>query len=155
MFGFHGFGEFVSYGQHGHHSPNYLVMGLATAVGLTGLLLSYLFYSPKAIFNAQNVINTFKPLHNLFSNKWYFDELYGFLSGSIYLVFANLCSWFDKNVIDGLVNLTAFSVSSTGSVLRVLQQGRVQSYLTIMTFCTVLFFAWLWMQLSNAAGPLG
>ena len=83
------------------------------------------------MFSADAVRRCAQPLYTLFDRKWYFDELYSGLIRGAYLTFASVSSWFDTNVIDGLVNLSAQTVMAGGTTLRVIQQGRIQTYLTV------------------------
>jgi NADH-quinone oxidoreductase subunit L len=51
------------------------------------------------------------------------------LAGAITRVVANLDGAIDRYLVDGAVNLIANSTLSTGSILRRLQTGRIQTYL--------------------------
>jgi proton-translocating NADH-quinone oxidoreductase chain L len=128
-----------------HHEPNVLVMAMSVATALVGLGLAYGFYGPKPVFSADVLRQRFSPLYTLFNRKWFFDELYGGLIRGAYLSVATLSSWFDKTVIDGIVNLSAMTVMAGGTTLRVIQQGRIQTYLTVlmigMAFLVALLMA--------------
>ena len=49
-----------------------------------------------------------------------------------FCLFPLLISWFDRNIVDGVVNLSAYVTSSTGKALNLLQNGNVQTYVTIL-----------------------
>jgi NADH-quinone oxidoreductase subunit L len=49
----------------------------------------------------------FKPLYLFSLNNVYFDELYEATVVNGSKAFSRGCAWFDNNVVDGLVNLTA------------------------------------------------
>jgi NADH:ubiquinone oxidoreductase subunit 5 (subunit L)/multisubunit Na+/H+ antiporter MnhA subunit len=147
MFGFPSFGDFVHFGaHHGHHEPNYLVMGMSLLIALGGMTTAWLLYGSAKVIDPKRIATAFQPLYQFLWNKWYFDHAYGFIAKSIYLPFANLSAWFDRNVIDGIVNLTASTVSASGAALRAIQSGRVQSYLVVFFGSIMLLaFVLLWM----------
>ncbi|MHA4736823.1 NADH-quinone oxidoreductase subunit L [Dyadobacter sp. MSC1_007] len=59
------------------------------------------------------------------------------------LVFGHLIAWFDRMFVDGLVNLTVFSVRYAGQAARGLQSGRIQSYYIVMAMGVFLLILWL------------
>ena len=77
-------------------------------------------------------------MNSIFVNKWLFDDLYQFFVDKIYLAFANGSAIFDRQGIDGLVNLSGQSVSASGQALKQLQSGRVQTYIGVMFFGAAL-----------------
>jgi NADH:ubiquinone oxidoreductase subunit 5 (subunit L)/multisubunit Na+/H+ antiporter MnhA subunit len=117
-------------------------------IGALGAFIAFLMYaSPtaKAVFAVEDALRTAPGLRvffNIFSNKWYFDEYYKGFVDKVYLVFANASAAFDKNQIDGLVNLAGTSVMSGGGALRLLQNGKVQTYVAFLFWgmCVVGLF---------------
>jgi NADH-quinone oxidoreductase subunit L len=61
-------------------------------------------------------------------NKWYFDDLNHVLFVVIGGKVADTLAWFDRAVVDGVVNGTASVTQDAGNRLRHLQTGRVQNY---------------------------
>ena len=61
-------------------------------------------------------------------NKWWFDDLNHLLFIVIGGRVANALWWFDREVIDGLVNGVGRSTIGAGRELRQVQTGRVQNY---------------------------
>lgn len=59
------------------------------------------------------------------------------------LVLGHLIAWFDRMFVDGLVNLTVFSVRYAGQAARGLQNGRIQSYYIVMAMGVFLLILWL------------
>lgn len=125
------FAKLIHFGEHHHEGFNYLVMGLSTSVAWLGLGLSWLMYGKKVIDPAK-IAAAVRPLYTLSWNKWFFDDAYLGIAQKIYLPFADLSSWFDRTVIDGLVGLSARSVTYTGGVLRRIQTGSLQLYLVVL-----------------------
>ncbi|KAA0990930.1 NADH-quinone oxidoreductase subunit L [Dyadobacter aurulentus] len=68
-----------------------------------------------------------------------FIELIG--KGSV--VVAHVISWIDRNVVDGGVNLTVFSIRSAGNAARSLQNGKIQSYYLVTVMGVFLLVLWL------------
>jgi NADH-quinone oxidoreductase subunit L len=73
------------------------------------------------------------------------DSVVDFVAkGSV--VAAHVISWIDRNVVDGGVNLTVFSIRSAGNAVRGLQSGRIQSYYLVTV--AGVFFLILWLVLA-------
>ncbi len=159
----HGFASFVAHGEgYVPHADwvNYIVSSI---VGLSGIGLAYLMYIKKSI-SADKIAEKFKPLYNLFWNKWYFDEIYqaaiidpimtfgrwmwtfdgkiidGAVNGMATLTmwWADVKMWIDKWIIDGAVNGAGFIVRMAGSVLKYLQTGRMQFYLILSMILVIV-----------------
>jgi len=147
---------------HHAHVPA-ILLSLLVAGG--GILLAFGTYYWKKI-NAEAIAARFSALYQFSRNKWYFDDFYQatIVRGTIGAT--RVLRWFDDRVIDGIVNGTAFvtRVSSFGSgrfdnvvidgmvnlvayitgfcglVLRLVQTGKVQTYIVFVLFGVVLFF---------------
>lgn len=149
MFGLPSFGQFVNFSveaAHHAHEPNITIMGLSLFIALGGLLVAWMMYGSLKLLDSKRYAAAFQPLYNLLWNKWYFDHLYGFLAKNIYGSFAAFSAWFDRAVIDGMVNLTAGTINASGAAMRALQNGRVQSYLVIFFGSIMLLaIALIWM----------
>ena len=90
--------------SHGAHAALATRVGLAFAVGF---VLAWLIYR-KGLAVGEKLAVALKPAYTVLVHKFYFDELYGFvlIGGTMAL---NAISYaFDKFVVDGLVNLSAF-----------------------------------------------
>jgi NADH-quinone oxidoreductase subunit L len=61
-------------------------------------------------------------------NKWWFDDINNLLFVVIGGRFANALAWFDKYVVDGVVNGIGALTRRSGSDLARVQTGRVQNY---------------------------
>ena len=72
------------------------------------------------------------PVYWLSNRKFFFDEIYALLVVWPCLGLAWLCYWFDRRVIDGLVNLTGRVPVAVGAVLRSTQNGLVHLYAMLM-----------------------
>jgi len=67
-------------------------------------------------------------LYRASANKWWFDDINNLLFVVIGGRFANACAWFDRNVVDGIVNGIGALTRRSGTDLARVQTGRVQNY---------------------------
>jgi NADH-quinone oxidoreductase subunit L len=130
---------------------------IASACGLLGLFVGYI-YNAKMKGDLGLVRKGGLPglVHKVLKNKYYLDHLWtGLIVGSIKGPIAKMAYWFNQEVldrivntagksavglgkftyeiidqkgIDGIVNGTGITASTSGGILRRLQTGRVQSY---------------------------
>jgi NAD(P)H-quinone oxidoreductase subunit 5 len=125
-----------------HHGPHILglnsVAVASLLIGVAGAVVAYLFYGPKPVLSADWFRRQFPSLYQLFTHKWYFDDLYSAFVNRVYLKFARLTAAFDRAGLDGLVNLTANTVVVSGFGLKALQSGRIQAYIAVMFFAVVV-----------------
>jgi len=99
---------------------------LAFAAGTAWALWVFLYQQGRP---ARRFVERHPKLHRLVFEKWRVDEFYQeTVVGTLQLI-ADLCVWFDKWIVDGIFSgLSSFVVAFSGSVLRLFQTGRVQSY---------------------------
>jgi len=107
---------------------NYPLAAIAVGVGLTGILLAYIFYKkPSGL--PDKVAAAFGSLYQWASDKFYFDELYLFVTKEI--IFKRISApfaWFDRHIVDGTMNLIGNSTVSGSEKIKKIQSGRVQDY---------------------------
>jgi NADH-quinone oxidoreductase subunit L len=107
---------------------NYPLAGLAVGVGLIGIGLAYLLYKKPSDL-PERVSKGFGNLYTWAYHKFYFDELYLFITKEI--IFKRISApfaWFDRNVVDGTMNLIGNSTVAGSKSIRKLQSGRLQDY---------------------------
>ena len=117
---------------------------VATAAGLGGIAVAYLFYvvSPGL---PESIANTFKGVHNLIYNKYFVDEFYDstvvepIVGGSRQL----LWRVGDVRLIDGLANGIGSTARGLGGILRRAQSGYIRSYAAWVIAGTVLAIAYI------------
>ena len=62
-------------------------------------------------------------------NKFYIDELYLFITQKIvFNIIGKAAAWFDKNIVDGLVNATGNTTQDVSEKIKAVQSGKVQQY---------------------------
>ena len=143
-----GFGGKVYYGSH-HSSEGNIQWGiidhilssnltyLSVTVGLTGVTLGYLFYKRgpdgNAAFSTDFVDNNFvlSSLHTFLSNRLYMAKLFDWIGMRTWDSFAAVCDWFDRNIIDGLVNYVAYCAQELGSIFRKTTSGFTGHYASL------------------------
>ena len=130
------FGEI---GALAHHSAGYilLLMGIATVVALVGIGVAWKLYAkgpPAVLERAVNAGGLFQRLHALSKNKFYVDEIYEIVFLKPFRWIARVTwSFIDQFVIDLLfVQGSALIVDKVGDVVRWVQNGQVQRYLSAM-----------------------
>jgi len=152
--------------EHQAEELHWTGMGTSIAVAGLGILLAFGTYMFGWV-DPDKLMARFKPVHTFLYNKWYFDDLYekvfpvaftlllsktlnwfdkyiidGAVNGTAWITtFASHWSgWFDKYVVDGLVNLTAIITQFFGIVFRLMQTGKVQTYLAFVVFGVLVLF---------------
>jgi len=99
----------------------------ATAVGLLGIFLAFGVYRLKWVDPAR-IAGAFGPLYTAAYNKYYVDEFYRWVLDHLYYVLSGAIAWFDRHVVDGLMNGLAWLMQFLGAGFRKAQTGRVQAY---------------------------
>ncbi|HEY4761590.1 MAG TPA: proton-conducting transporter membrane subunit, partial [Thermoguttaceae bacterium] len=107
----------------------------STFLVVIGLLLTAVLYlGRRQIVKQLTAILDVFGLYQLSYGKFFFDPLYYAFVVLPLEFFAWLCAWFDRVVIDGLVDFCGFIPKWIGSRLRPLQGGLIQFYALAMVF---------------------
>jgi len=117
---------------------------VATAAGLGGIAMAYLFYvvSPGL---PESLATTFKGLHTLIYNKYFVDEFYDatvvepMVDGSRQLLWRVA----DVQVIDGVANGIGSTARGLGGILRRAQSGYIRSYAAWVLAGSILAIAYI------------
>ena len=127
--GFIPFGEFISADQAGFEAHmNYPLAAIAVFAGLIGIGLSWLFYKKENEL-ADKFANRLGVLFIWASNKFYFDELYLFVTKKIlFNGVAKSAARFDKKYVDGTMVGIGNQTVNTSEKIKGLQSGKVQDY---------------------------
>ncbi len=119
-----------------------ILLVFATIVAIAGIALAYMMYGRRSNL-AQRLGTQFKPIYNLFLNKWYFDDLYQWAIINNVRRLGTALWWFDANIIDGAVNGVAGLVRVSGGGLRKVQTGFVQGYALAIALGLVVLISYL------------
>jgi NADH-quinone oxidoreductase subunit L len=130
-----------------HNVPMW-VKKLPIIVGAIGIFLAFIIYVLKEGLTSKLVV-IFKPLHRLFYNKWFFDEIYNFLFvKNAFRIGSIFSSTGDRKIIDGLGpdGMSKLSVF-IGNRFGVLQSGYLYHYAFVMIVGLILFISWFFWKL--------
>jgi NADH-quinone oxidoreductase subunit L len=137
----HGFAEFLaatpSFGNlTGGETltPEHWRMGaISTAITLVGIVAAASVYlgNRKKAERLAKVMDIFG-LYSLSYGKFFIDPIYSLLIVQPLLGLARLAAWFDRHVIDAVVDLCGRMPSMLGAALRPAQGGAVQFYALVM-----------------------
>jgi len=104
------------------------LMALSVVVALLGIYIAYRYYVAKPEL-ARSFVERHERLFATVHNKYYVDELYGFLFVRRLLQLgAFLKRFIDEALIDGIVNGIGYFLRGIGGLIRFLQSGYVQAY---------------------------
>ncbi|MBI1860224.1 MAG: NADH-quinone oxidoreductase subunit L [Deltaproteobacteria bacterium] len=117
-----------------------VAMIVTTGVGLAGIILAVVVYGlvePKFSDNPRGP-------KTVLWNKYWVDELYDVVFVAPFRGLTRLCAVvIDPKVIDGFVILCSRATGVGGSMVTVLQSGRVQAYLLVMVAGALAIILWL------------
>ena len=127
--GFIPFGHFITTDGNPIESHFDLQFSLApVALGLAGIFAAYWLYKRSSDKPAK-IAASLGGLYRTASHKFYIDEIYLFITKRIiFNLVAKPVAWFDKNVVDGLVNLTGKVTLLVSGGIKQFQSGKVQQY---------------------------
>jgi NADH-quinone oxidoreductase subunit L len=127
----------------GHHEAEFALFGIdgaligaSVAVAVIGVVVAWWLFGVelgplKARGRPKRVTAISNRLHFLYrasANKWWFDDINNLVFVQIGGRFANALAWFDRNVVDGIVNGIGSVTRRSGGGLARVQTGRVQNY---------------------------
>jgi len=147
-------------GEHGHHdaAAEWGLMGFSVLLAIIGILVARHMYV-KNTKAPDRVMAASGPWYRILLNKWYVDELYGYLfvdglckgggrelarfdqkvvdggvngAGWLTRFGSTVSGWWDTWIVDGAVRLLAFSVKIASYPVRLLQSGQVQQYAIVI-----------------------
>jgi len=146
--GFIPFSELVTADKAGFEAHlNYPLAAVAVGVGLIGIALAWVFYKKENDL-ADKMVNFFGPLYQWTSDKFYFDEIYLFITKKILFnrVAAPIAK-FDKKYVDGTMVGIGNKTVLTSEKIKGMQSGKVQDYAFAFIAGVVilaLVFIYLW-----------
>lgn len=137
--GFVPFGKFVSSdGQPLHVEMNQTVAILSVVVAVTGILIAWALYQKESPL-PEKIASTLNGLYRVALKKFYIDELYVFITKKIiFNLISKPIAWFDRHVIDALMDFTATATNKVSAEIKGLQSGQLQHYAYIFLSGVVL-----------------
>ena len=110
------------------------LMGVSVAVALIGTIWAI------ARFSRKPELGEATGFGKVLANKWYVDELYNAVVVRPLDLLAQFLEWFDKSIVDGIVNAVGGLVQYGSRQLRLLQSGQVGGYVLLMVLGIVVLF---------------
>lgn len=106
-------------------------VSIIVAVG--GVGLAYLVYCKRTI-SSDVFVSTpaLRALYGVLQKRYGFTAGYDAFAERVVYGFSLVADWFDRMVIDGIVNGTSFVLARAGGLLRRIQTGKAQSYATVI-----------------------
>ncbi len=130
--GFVPFGDLVTWNGHPHHGGiNWMIASISLCVALLAIGLATIMYRKENPL-PERMRHLFPNLWIWARNRFYFDELYMFITHKI--IFKSICkpiAWFDRHIIDGTMDAFAAITNKASYAIRGLQSGNVQSYVWV------------------------
>ncbi len=115
----------------------------AIIIGFLGIFIAWLFYM-KYPNLPKRFVEKFHGLFTLVHNKYFVDELYGFIFVKGLFKLGKVCKdFFDETIIDGIINGIAAVLSGIGSLIRKIQSGFVQGYAFAIIFGAIIVIGYL------------
>ena len=127
--GFIPFGNYVSSDGGRLYSHFHLQFSiLPVAIGLAGIFTAMWLYR-KQNDKSDKIASSLSGFYKSAYHKFYIDEIYLFITKKVlFNLIGRPAAWFDKNVVDGLVNLTGNTTQAVSEKIKKVQSGKVQQY---------------------------
>jgi NADH-quinone oxidoreductase subunit L len=101
---------------------------LPVVLALAGIVLAMFFYLKKND-RADKFSRSIKAFYTAAYHKFYIDEIYLFITKKIiFNLVGRPAAWFDKHVVDGIVNLAGATTESVSNGIKKMQSGKIQLY---------------------------
>jgi len=146
--GFIPFGHYVSTDGKALQSEFHLSFSIApVALGLIGIFTAMWLYL-KQNDKPDKIAASLNGFYKAAYHKFYIDEIYVFITKKIlFNLIGRPAAWFDKNVVDGLVNATGNTTTLISEKIKGLQSGKVQQYAIYFLASIIglaILFIYLW-----------
>ena len=140
----HGHGQEAAHGEeHGghddhhaiHHKAHNMAMGMSILMVILGIGSSWWVYHQHKI-DPSKIQARLHGVYTILQGQYFFDELYAATVYRFTLWWANVCAAFDRIVVDGIVNGTAYLTRGasfvSGSIDRYLVDGAVNGVASVL-----------------------
>jgi len=126
---------------------NYSVAIPSVLIGIAGILIAYVMYRKESLV-PEKVAVAFGAFYRGAYHKFYMDELYLFVTHKIiFRYISEPVAWFDRNIVDGTMNLIGYSIEKASYLIKGFQSGRVQQYGYVFitgAVALVIIFVFIW-----------
>ncbi|MFP5309793.1 MAG: NADH-quinone oxidoreductase subunit L [Actinomycetes bacterium] len=135
----------LAFPEHGPLTEPMLI-AISVVAAFTGITLAYLAYLRRDLSAGRMAEVVRGPLAELMERKFFVDELYATIFVRMGGRVADAAVWFDRTVIDGVVNGAGGASQATARLARRAQTGLVRSYVASMVLGAVVVVAVLLLQ---------
>jgi NADH-quinone oxidoreductase subunit L len=146
--GFIPFEKYVS--SDGAPLPNHFHLQFSiapVALGLLGIFTAMWLYK-KQSERPDKLAASLNGLYKTACNKFYIDEIYQFITKKVlFNLIGRPAAWFDKNIVDGMINLTGNTTAAISEGIKKIQSGKVQQYAIYFLVGVIglaLLFIYVW-----------
>ena len=106
----------------------------SNGLAIAGILSAYLVYKRSSATDPLR--RMLGPIHTALAHRLYVDEFYMLIIRGAFFTTGVAVAWFDRHVVDGVVNLVGGASQAGGAALRKTLTGKVQSY-ALIVLCAV------------------
>ena len=100
----------------------------SVAIGLVGILIAMLLYGKETNY-PERIMKSLGGFYKACYNKFYIDELYLFVTKKIIFNYISRpVAWFDRHIVDGMLNGIAWLTETSAYRIRKMQSGQLQHY---------------------------
>lgn len=147
--GFIPFGEYVSYnGKPLEMHVDIMFSVVPVSLGVAGIVLAWILYK-KENSAPDKIASSLSALYKTAYHKFYIDEIYNFITKKlVFNLLGKPAAWVDRNIVDGLVNLSGNATQFVSEKIKIFQSGKVQQY-AIYFLAGTIGLAILFMYLNN------
>jgi NADH-quinone oxidoreductase subunit L len=128
---------------------------VAAVMALAGMGFAYfLYHRPAEEFDPVQKMPA--PIYRTFANLWGIDALWNTVGARGALAVGAIVAWFDRHVVDGLMNLIGWLFGRAGDSIRRTSNGQAQTYTAAMVGAiavVVALFVLYESQISSGAAP--
>jgi NADH-quinone oxidoreductase subunit L len=128
--GFIPFGHFIAAGGESYDIHlNMQVVATSVTISVIAIALATYMYARKETPVADALARRFSGLHHAAYRRFYMDEAWLFVTKKIIFgCVSRPLAWWDKHVIDGFLNFTAWATRESAEEVRDMQSGSIQQY---------------------------
>lgn len=139
-------GHYISYnGEPLTEHTDWLFSIAPVSVGLLGIALAWIMFG-KANAKPAQIQQALGPVYRIVQQKFYIDEWYQFITKRFLFGFIGKgAAWFDRQVVDGLMNGLASLMEWISEKIKYIQSGRLQHY-AIYFMAGIFLIVWVWMK---------
>ena len=127
--GFIPFGKYISADGSILESEFHLNLAIiAVAAGLLGITIATAFYMKPSEMPAK-ISASIGSIYNSIHQKFFIDEIYLFVTKKIIFNLVSApAAWFDKNIVDGMMNFISVVTENTSDGIKSFQSGKIADY---------------------------